>query len=51
VPDGSRSVRDWMIDAVVCVVAVGMGALAVLSAPRDEDAGWVVLLANWLSRG
>jgi hypothetical protein len=50
VPDGSRSVRDWVIDAVVFVVAVGMGALAALLAPRDEDAGWAALLANWLSR-
>ena len=29
-PDGPRSLRDWVIDAVVFMVAAGMGALAAL---------------------
>jgi signal transduction histidine kinase len=47
-PDGPRSVRDWVIDAVVFVVAVGVGALATLLTADSVD-GVLPIPAIWLN--
>ena len=37
-PDGPRSARDWVIDAVTFVVSLGTGALALLlTSPASND--------------
>jgi signal transduction histidine kinase len=47
-PDGPRSARDWVIDAVVFVVALGMGALAALLTV-DAANGLLPIPPVWLN--
>ena len=46
--DGPRSVRDWVIDSVIFVVAVGMGLLAALFTD-DGTSGLLPVPSMWLN--
>ncbi|HEY4018587.1 MAG TPA: histidine kinase [Pseudonocardiaceae bacterium] len=47
-PNGPRSARDWVIDAVTFVVAIGTGMLAALYS-GNADNGLLPLPAEWLN--
>ena len=47
-PDGPRSARDWVIDVVTFVVAIGMGALALLLTD-DTGNGLLPVAPLWLN--
>ncbi|HEX4222964.1 MAG TPA: histidine kinase dimerization/phosphoacceptor domain-containing protein, partial [Pseudonocardiaceae bacterium] len=47
-PDGPRSARDWVIDAVTFVVAIGAGTLATLFT-SDATSGLLPLPPTWLN--
>jgi signal transduction histidine kinase len=47
-PDGPRSARDWVIDSVIFVVAIGTGVLAALFT-EDGATGQLPLPPMWLN--